>query len=358
MKKLITLLMMKKNSVQRRFGLRAKCLLVFALCLTILSLVVAVGDLEAAEPKVISLIVSVPGTPRDPHVHAWEIANEKIKELSDGTMEIKLFHSGQLFTQAAGQEAVSDGRLDLTTTAVAFVANYAPGIGFLSAAFTFSDYDHLERVMSSEIGKEVLNIITEAWGARPLGAWYLGIRQLNLRDIGHEVRTPQDMRGVALRVPDSPDWLAMGRALGAEPTPLAFGEVYTALQTGTVDGQDNPLESTKNNSFHEVTKYIILTGHQVGFVLPTISKSKWESLTEQQQDWLLQAIEAGAKYSAEENLKAEEELLEFFESQGLIIIEPDLDAFRAYAKESYATTDRKLSEKWDMDLYERVQALK
>jgi len=338
--------------------MRNKYLLVFALCLLMLSLVVFGGACVAAETK-ISLIVSVPGTPRDPHVYAWEIANEKIQELSDGTMEIKLFHSGQLFTQAAGQEAVADGRLDLTTTGVAFVAaEYAPGIGFIGAAFTFSDYGHLERVMSSEIGKEVLDTITEAWGARPLGAWYMGTRQLNLRDIGREVRTPQDMHGVKLRMPDSPDWLAMGRALGAEPTPLAFGEVYTALQTGAADGQDNPLASTKNNSFYEVTKYIILTGHQVGFVLPTISVSKWESLTKQQQEWLTQAIEAGAEYSAEENLKAEEELLEFFESEGLIIIEPDLDAFRAYAKESYATNDRKLSEKWDMDLYERVQALR
>jgi len=348
---------MKKNSVQRRFGMRVKCLLVFVLCLVIASLVFARGACEAAELK-ISLIASVTGTPLDPHIQAWEIANEKLQELSDGTMEIKLFHSAQLFSKAGALEAIVDGRLDLTTTSFEYVAQYVPEIGFLGAAFSFADYDHLERVMSSEIGKEVLDAITEAWGARPLGAWYMGTRQLNLRDIGREVRTPQDMYGVKLRMPDSPEWLAMGRALGAIPTPLAFGEVYTALQTATVDGQDNPLVSTRNNSFYEVTKYIILTNHQVGTVIPAISNSKWESLTEQQQDWLMQAIETGAKYSAEENLKAEEELLEFFESEGLKIIEPDLDAFRAYAKESYTTTDRKISEKWNMDLYERVQALR
>jgi TRAP-type C4-dicarboxylate transport system substrate-binding protein len=148
----------------------------------------------------------------------------------------------------------------------------------------------------------------------------------------------------------------VGRALGAKPTPLGFGEVYMGLKTGTIDGQDNPLPTDKNAKFYEVTKYIILTDHLIDSVFPTINEKKWQSLTPEQQDAIYQAVETARQVCDQLNLDQEAELVEFFKGEGPTVIVPDKAAFIERAQKMYLeNTD--ISGNWDMDLYEKVQGL-
>jgi len=167
------------------------------------------------------------------------------------------------------------------------------------------------------------------------------------------------MKSVKLRVPNSPTWIAMGKALGANPTPMAFGEVYMGLKTGAIDGQDNPLPTDKNAKFYEVTKYIVLTNHVVDSTWPSINEKKWKSLTSQQQAWVLAAANKAREFCDKTNLDNEANILDFFRQQGLTVIEnPDREAFAAYAKNSYLTESKDISKSWDMDLYEEIQKIR
>lgn len=320
------------------------------------------GNKDSGAPdvqKTVKLTWSSVSVPNDAHTKAMQMFKLELERISDGEMEVEVYHSGQLFTQEGAQAAVIRGTLDIVYTSSPWISQQLPYVSMLGAVYTFTGYDHMTKVMNGPIGKKVFEDVVKTIGIRPLGSFYLGTRQLNLRDIGREVRTPEDMKGVKLRTPNSPAWIALGKALGATPTPMSFTEVYMALKTGTADGQDNPLPTDKNAKFYEVTKYIILTNHVVGSIWPTINEAKWQSLTAQQQEWVMQAMQVAQKLCDETNLAAEAELVEFFRGEGLIVIEdPDREAFAEYAKWSYQNESKSVSESWDWDLYDRIQAAK
>jgi TRAP-type C4-dicarboxylate transport system substrate-binding protein len=146
----------------------------------------------------------------------------------------------------------------------------------------------------------------------------------------------------------------MGKTLGANPTPLSFTEVYMALKTGTVDGQDNPLPTDKNAKFYEVTKYIILTNHFVNPVMPTMNEEKWQSLGPELQAKVMEALEVARKTCDESNLKQEAELVEFFKGEGMTVIEPDPEPWVEYAQNMYLN-DPEITKEWDMDLFQMIQ---
>jgi TRAP-type transport system periplasmic protein len=151
----------------------------------------------------------------------------------------------------------------------------------------------------------------------------------------------------------------MGKALGGNPTPMAFGEVYMGLKTGVIDGQDNPLPTDKNAKFYEATKYIILTNHVVDSTWPTINEKKWKSLTPAQQKWVVQAADKARQFCDKMNLDNEKNLLAFFKKEGLIVVEnPDRAAFAKYAKNSYLTESKEESKSWDLKLYDEIQKIK
>ncbi len=307
--------------------------------------------------ETVKLTWSSAGVPADAHTIAMMVFEEEVEKLSGGQIQVDIYHSGQLFTQEGEKTALRRGVLDIAYLDGAWLANDVPYLSMLTAVYTFSGYDHMTRVLNGEIGKEIFEDVAQKTGIRPLSAFYLGTRQLNLRDVGKVVRTPQDMKGVKFRVPNSPSWIALGKALGGNPTPLNFNEVYLGLKTGAIDGQDNPLPTDKNAKFYEVTDYIILTDHVVGQVWPTINEEKWQSLTDQQQAWVLEALETARQACDKQNLDAEAELVEFFRGEGLTVIEdPDKEAFAEYARWSYQNESPDISAPWDWDLYDRIQA--
>ncbi|UCF97004.1 MAG: sialic acid TRAP transporter substrate-binding protein SiaP [Spirochaetaceae bacterium] len=312
-----------------------------------------------AAPKPVKITWSSISVPADAHTKAMWVFKTELERLSSNRITVELYTSGQIFTQEGELAACREGSLDMAYFADAWLAEWVPYLSMLGAVYTFSGWEHADRVLNGEIGKQIFEDVAQKTGVRPLAAFYLGTRQLNLVEKVGPVRTPQDMKGVKLRTPASPAWIALGKALGGNPTPMSFGEVYMGLKTGAVEGQDNPLPTDKNAKFYEVTKYIVLTDHQVGTVWPTINEKKWQSLSKEDQDLVMKAIAKAGEACAKQNLDTEANIRDFFRDQGMIIIEdPDKKAFAEYARKSYQTESKEVSKDWDWTLYDKIQALR
>jgi TRAP-type C4-dicarboxylate transport system substrate-binding protein len=170
------------------------------------------------------------------------------------------------------------------------------------------------------------------------------------------IMTPEDMKGMVMRFPNAPAWIHAGESMGAKVVPIAYTEVYTALQMGTVEGQDNPLNNTYTMKFYEQTKQISLTNHIIDVGMTCINNDVWNQMTDQQQQWMLEAARIAAEAGMEAVYKKEAELIDFFKDYGLIITYPDTEAFQAHSFKYYK--ENGLTEDWDLDLYNRVQAMK
>ena len=277
----------------------------------------------------VTLKFSTQSVPDDHHTKAIYKFEELVEAASDGSIQVDVFDSGSLFDQNAEQTALLRGDLDMAYTSSQWLSERVPAASIVGVPYMITDVDHLYAVMDSQVGQDIFAAAVAEAGVRPLTSLYLGTRQLNLKDVG-TIMTPADLEGVKLRVPDSPSWIAMGEALGANPTPIAFGELYLALQTGTVDGQDNPLPTNFNAKFYEVTDQIVLTGHLVNDVWPTINEEVWQSLSEDQQNQVTEAWLEARDYATDIALQAEADLVSFFEGEGLEVYEPDRDAFRTH----------------------------
>ncbi len=343
--------------------MKTKVTLIVAVLFLLAAYSFAGGKTEAASAagaaipvKLTFSSVSVPG---DAHTRAMQVFKLELERISGGEMAVEVYHSGQLFSQEGEQAAVRKGTVDMIYTSPPWLAEFIPYLSMFGAVYTFSGYDHMKAVYNGDLGKRVFQDVVDSQGIRPLGAFYLGTRELNLVEKVGPVRTPADMAGVKLRTPGSPSWIALGKALGGNPTPMSFSEVYMGLKTGAIEGQDNPLPTDKNAKFYEVTKYIVLTDHVVDTIWPTINEKKWQSLTSQQQDWVMQAIKVAGEACDKQVLDTEASIKEFFKAQGMIIIEDvDKAAFQEYAKNSYINDSPDISASWDMDLYNEIQSYK
>jgi tripartite ATP-independent transporter DctP family solute receptor len=310
----------------------------------------------AAAPEPVTLTWSSVSVPDDAHTKAMYEFERVLEDISGGQMQVELYVAGELYNQDTQLSALLRGNLDMCYTGANWLAEFVPYVSMFAAPYQFDSYEHMTQTFNGPIGEDMFEDVADQLGVRPLGAYYLGTRQLNLRDIGRVVRTPEDMAGVKLRMPGTATWQFMGRTLGANPTPLAFSEVYLALQTGTVDGQDNPLPTDFNAKFYEVTKYIVLTDHFINPVLPSINEEKWQSLTDRQQSWVMEAIAAGRELCDELNLQQEAELLDYFKEQGMEIIVPDKEAFKTFALDMVMNNEE-MTSTWDMELFDEIQAL-
>ncbi len=307
----------------------------------------------STEVKPVELVYTMTAVPTDAHAGAMRVFKETVERVSNGQIKVLTYDSASLFKQEQEVSAVKSGQADMTATAASWLTDGSPWVSMFTAGYIFKSYDHMTSVLNGPIGAEVFDRIAKEQGIRPLGAQYLGTRQLNLVE-DREIKTPADLKGVNLRMPNSDSWIFLGKALGANPTPISFSELYMALQTKTVDGQDNPLPSTKNAKFYEVTKSITITNHLVDSVWPAINEAKWQSLSEQQKAWVMEGVKAGIEYCDTTNLKAEAELVEFFKNAGLKVYYADLDAFAEHVLAQYLASP--YAKSWDKDMFEKVVA--
>jgi len=282
---------------------------------------------------------------------------EKIEELSGGQIKVETYYSGTLFTQEGEVTAVMTGDLDLSTLAFQDMGPYLPAASMFAAPYIFTSYEHMEKVfaLDSKVAADFYKMVSDACGYTPLAAMTQGSRTINTKWTKPIMR-PEDMEGMILRMPNAPDWINAGKSLGANIVPIAYSEVYTALQMGTIEAQDNPLPGTYAMKFYEVTKQISLTKHIIDVKLLCITNSVWNEMTDQQKKWMREAAAYACAEGSKTTYKQEEELLKFFKDYGMIITYPDIAAFQKHSFDYYQ--ENGLTAKWDMDLYNRVQALK
>jgi TRAP-type C4-dicarboxylate transport system substrate-binding protein len=279
---------------------------------------------------------------------------EQLAEAVADDFELELHYGGTLFSQGTELVALQRGNLEMGNIAPQDVSNQIPAWSILTSAYLFRDADHLMTFFDSDVGAEMKAMAEDQLGIHILGPTFFGTRHVGLVP-DRKIETPEDMAGIRLRMPPGEAWQFLGEALGANPTAMAYAEVYTGMQTGAIDGQDNPLPNVENMRFYEVMSQIALTSHLVAFDLLTVSKTAWDAMSEEQQAALEAAADEAMAWSAAEHQRREEELAEFVRSEGLEVYTPNIDAFREYAQQRYLESP--LSADWPEGVLERINAL-
>ncbi|MGQ0654229.1 MAG: TRAP transporter substrate-binding protein DctP [Betaproteobacteria bacterium] len=269
--------------------------------------------------------------------------------------EIEPFYNGSLFKQGTELVALQRDNLEMGNIAPQDFSKQMPAWSLLTSAYLFRDAAHLDRFWSGELGAQFKKEAEDKLKVEILGPTFFGTRQVGLKP-NRKISTPADLAGIKLRMPPGDAWQLLGRSLGANPTPMAYAEVYTGLQTGSIDGQDNPLPNVQNMKFYEVMSQIVLTSHLVGYDLLTINLKAWNAMGAAKQKAFQAAADKAMRWSAAEHAKREQELAEGFRKQGLQVYAPDQNAFRAHAQKVYLASDE--AKEWPKGMLEKINALK
>jgi len=249
----------------------------------------------------------------------------EINKRTNSRYAIDVYPASQLGKEADINQGLSLGSVDMIISGSSFAAKSYPPIGVTYYPYTFRDADHLLAYTKSDIFKELAKGYEDKTGHHIVAVTYYGVRHTSSNK---PIKTCADMKGLKIRVPDVPAYLAMPRACGANTAPIAFAEVYLALQNGTVEAQENPLTTIEAKKFYEVQKHIVLTGHIVDHLNTIISASLWKKLSaEDQKIFTDVAQEAAAKATAEIKVN-EAKLVTFFKDKGLTVTEINKDDFR------------------------------
>jgi tripartite ATP-independent transporter DctP family solute receptor len=273
-----------------------------------------------------------------------------------GDFNVEPFFNASLFKQGTELVALQRDNLELGNIAPQDISKQIPAWSILTSAYLFRDANHLAQFWSSELGAQFKKQAEEQVKIKILGPTFFGTRQVGLKT-KKKIHTPADMAGIKLRMPPGDAWQLLGRSLGANPTPMAFAETYTGLQTGAIDGQDNPLPNVNAVKFYEVMSQIVLTGHLIGYDLLSVNLKTWNAMPPAKQKAFQAAVDKATAWSTAEHLKREAELADSFKKQhGLEIYAPDVNAFRAYAQKVYLASDE--AKDWPKGLLEKINALK
>ncbi len=272
----------------------------------------------------------------------------------ESDFKIEPFYNGSLFKQGTELVALQRNNLELGNIAPQDISNQLPAWSILTSAYLFRDANHLTALFGSDLGAQMKKMVEDQLKVKILGPTFFGTRQVGLKP-KKKITTPADMAGIKLRMPGGDAWQFLGRALGANPTPMAYAEVYTGLQTGAIDGQDNPLPNVQNMKFYEVMSQIVLTSHLVGFDLLTVNLKTWEGMGAAKQKAFQAAADKAIAWSTAEHLKQEAQLADTFKKQGLEIYTPDVKAFREHAQKMYLASD--LAKSWPPGMLDKINAM-
>ena len=289
-------------------------------------------------------------TETDLRAEAYKSFAAAIKE----DFDFEPYWGNTLFKQGTELVALQRDNLDLCNLAPADISKQIPAWSLLTSAYLFRDADHMKKTFKSDVGREFIKMAKDQLGIQIITPVYFGSRSLNLKP-DKQVKTPEDLKGIKLRMPPGEFWQFLGESLGANPTPVAYAELYTALQTGTVDGQDNPVVASKLMKFDEVTTQFILTRHVIAYDVMAIRSKIWDAMKPEQQA----KFQAAAEKAMDENTarfeKQEAETLEYFKKEGKKVYEPDQNAFRTFAQKRYV---EKYGNDWPKGALERINAVK
>lgn len=271
----------------------------------------------------------------------------------DHKMELHL--NSTLFRQGTELVALQRDNLEMGNIAPQDIAKQVPAWSMLTAAYLFRDANHLNAFFASDLGAQMKKMAEDQLKVKILGPTFFGTRHVGLKP-KKRINTPADLAGIKLRMPPGDAWQLLGRSLGANPTPMAYAETYTGLQTGAVDGQDNPLPNVQNMKFNEVMSQIVLTSHLIAFDVLTVSNKVWQGMNAGKQRAFQAAADKAIAWSTAEHQKRETELAEGFRKSGLEVYVPNLAAFREHAQKVYLASDE--AKTWPPGMLDKINAMK
>ena len=279
-------------------------------------------------------------------------AAEQIKARTSNRWTIEVFPASALGNEPAINEGLALGTIDMIYTGTAFAGSRFRPIAISNAPYMFRDFDHWRAYRDSPLFAELAGGYDRATNNRILAMTYYGERHVTSNK---PIRVPEDMRGMKLRVPQAPLYLMFARSVGANATPIAFAEVYLALQNGTVDGQENPLPTIQAKKFYEVQTHLALTGHITESLVTIASGSLWRRLSDADKQVFTEVWREAANRATDAIRSSEQALPPWFESQGRIVTRPDRALFRAAAVP--LQNDAQAGAGWTREQYDRLQAL-
>lgn len=266
--------------------------------------------------------------------NSWHKASvkfaEELKARTAGRIEVEVFPNESLGKEIDLINGMQLGTVDLTITGES-LQNWAPMAALLAVPYAYKSIDHMDEVASGEIGDKIKQQIIEKAQIRPIAHFARGPRNLTSN---YPITSPDDLQGLKMRVPNVPLFVDVWKALGANPGPMAFSEVFTSLQNGTIGAQENPLALIRSANFNEVQSHVNLTKHVRSWIYLTIAESTWGKLSAEDQNAVMEAAKAAQDYERglfNESLDADRKYLE---EKGMTFVEVDGAAFQAKAKDA------------------------
>ncbi|HXJ08418.1 MAG TPA: sialic acid TRAP transporter substrate-binding protein SiaP, partial [Burkholderiales bacterium] len=262
------------------------------------------------------------------HTYAVWAAGEIAKRTNNRyTMDV--FPASQLGNETQINQALSLGTVDLIYTGQAFAARTHPPLSIGGAPYMFRDYDHWKKFSQSPVLAELEDAYFKKGGNKPIAAFYYGVRHTTANKA---INKPEDMKGLKLRVPDAPLYIMYPKTFGANATPIAFAEVYLALQNKTVDAQENPLPTILAKKFYEVQTHINLTGHITEMLLAIVGGHVWSKASDADKKVFETVFREAAEKSNAEIVKSEQQLVtDFATKYGKTVVKSDREAFKKVA---------------------------
>ena len=257
--------------------------------------------------------------------HKWSVwAADEIKKRSNGKFDIQVFPASSLGKETDINQGMLLGTVDIIISGPSFAARSYPRLGIAYYPFIFRDGEHLLAYSRSDVFKEIADGFRAKTGIQITAYTYYGARHTTSNK---EFKDCAGMKGLKIRVPDVPAYTATPRSCGANPTPIAFAEVYLALQNGTVDAQENPLTTIEAKKFYEVQKHIMLTGHIIDGLTTQVAPHVWNTLSEAEKKMFTEVTQEAAAKASADIKKREGELVEEFRKKGLGVHEIDRKSF-------------------------------
>jgi tripartite ATP-independent transporter DctP family solute receptor len=316
--------------------------------IAVLAMLVVISGAAAAQTKLKWAHVYETSEP----FHKWSVwAAGEIEKRTNGKYHIDVFPASTLGKESDLNQGLTLGSVDMIISGLSFAARTMPRIGVGYYPYTFRDGDHLIAWSKSPAFAEMTDEYRNKTGIQITAMTYYGIRQTTSN---RDFNDCAGMKGLKMRVPDVPAYLALPKSCGANPTPIAFAEVYLALQNGTVDAQENPLTTIEAKKFYEVQKYIILTGHITESLVTIVAGDTWKKLSEADRKIFSDVLWEASTRASREILESENKLVADFQKRGVNVVKVDRGPFIQAVQKAVTAPDAP----WPRELYDRVEAIR
>lgn len=286
--------------------------------------------------------VSLPLGEGSHHDEGLKSFKEELERLTDGRLSVKLHYNNELGGEREVTEGMGINTIEMGLASTGPLGSFVKDIYMFDLPYLFKDVNHAYAVLDSEIGEELAKKIEEKANVKVLSWWENGVRHET--NSVRAVKSPEDLKGIKHRTQESEVQVDTWRAFGADATPMAWPEVYTGLQQGVIESQENPIPTILDVRFHEVQDYLNLTGHVYSPLPFMMSKQLFDSLSKEDQDAILEAAKLATSTQREASQRLEQEALKKLEENGMEIVQPDLDAFRKAVEPVYEKWAPKINE--------------